>query len=666
MSKPKQLKAWGTWPSNIPANKVAESSPRLASPMLIHDDVYWLQSLANEGGRMGIMRGQKQDFENILPAPYSVRSKVHEYGGLSICFSPHSCKRAFFINADDQGLYSFHLDQPQKVELIYKHNSFRFADISYSAKHKCIFAVAEQHQEPQVDNLIVSISLEGQLTIIEQGADFYAYPRINSTEDKLCWISWMHPNMPWDATSLHIANIKSASHLERISCYGAAAKGQAYVEASIVQPCWASDDSLFFISDLSNWWNIWKLEGSQLDRPEQAIHLCKMDAECATPLWVLGMQHLAIINPSELVFAYNQEGLWQLAHYNCNTKELKTVGSACSSINDLSPVHSKQVTFIKGSQTQAPYICSVDLEELKTTKHGIKNDQRSDTEDLSQAQVMRFGLDEQQCHAFYYAPNNRSYIGEGAPPLIALCHGGPTGQSDSSLNYKIQYWTNRGFAVVDVNYRGSTGFGRAFRQSLYQNWGRYDIEDMVKVCQSLCEQGLANKEQVIIKGSSAGGYTVLASLCFSDVFKAGVSLYGIGDLESLATDTHKFEQHYLDHLVAPYPEGKDRYQALSPIHNIEQFNCPLLLFQGLDDKVVPPNQAQAMAQSVRGKGLPVAHIEYAGEGHGFRQTSTIEHMLEAELYFYQQVFKLSEKVESGPVEIDNLYSEADKTGSQHG
>ncbi|WP_096084641.1 alpha/beta hydrolase family protein [Agaribacterium haliotis] len=659
----KQNKSWGCWPSSISPEMVASAAPRLGEAQCHGQQLYWLQSLAEESGRVTIMRGRGENYESILAAPYSVRSRVHEYGGQSLCFSD---TELFFVNAEDQGIYRLALEGSGEPVLLFQQDNLRFADLVFrrqsapyqnpreqahrnqenldvqSTETQSLIAVAEQHSDKGVSNFLVCISLDGQIHTLETGADFYAYPRLNHDGSLLCWISWMHPDMPWDNTRLHIAQINKYSLTKISTLDPEKVKAQntdaVASQASIVQPLWAADNSLFFISDQNNWWNLWQLKQQDLAQPEKATVFYKQQAECATPLWVLGMQHYRI-NKDSILFAFNQHGRWQLAKLALADKTLETIGDPCASIEAIS-FAGEQSCFIQSGSTYAARVCS--YEDNQIHLHGQPG--KVDRKEISSAQAMQFGEADKRCHGFYYAPHNSNYsCDRGAPPLIVLCHGGPTGQSDCSLNYKIQFWTNRGFAVVDINYRGSTGYGRHYRRSLYKNWGICDVEDVKTVCTSLVEQGLANPEALIIKGSSAGGYTVLAALCFTELFSTGTSLYGIGDLESLATDTHKFEQHYLDQLIGPYPECREIYKQRSPINDVDRFSCPLLLFQGLDDKVVPPNQAKKMAAAVRNKGLAVTHVEFEGEGHGFRQAKTVIKMLETELDFYQRVLKLEKQ-----------------------
>lgn len=624
----------GTWKSKISAEYVANGSSRLADIRCKNETIYWLESVAAEQGRMTIMRFRDAKTRSILPHPFSVRSKVHEYGGAPYCIADDSL---YFVNAKDQAIYRLCPQESFKPEKIYHNKTQRFGDLIWVATHKRIVAVCETHLDDHtVENSLVSISQDGELSTLTTGADFYAYPRYCSKTGQLCWISWQHPNMPWDSTHLFVAQLRADNSLDSVStfCDNEGAE-------SIVQPLWHPNGELFYISDRNNWWNIY-----QQHQPVGAS-----EAEYATPLWVLGVQQYTIFK-QQIYAAKTKNGSWSIECIDLNSNEVKELPYRFSSIESVF-AGQEAIYFIASTTTDAAgvYCFNPKRESLTRLDEGAS----TPIKELSHPESIFIDIDNNaKVHAFYYPPYNSVYDCKSPPPLIVLCHGGPTGQTSSELNYKIQYWTNRGFAVVDINYRGSTGFGRKYRELLYGNWGIVDVEDMVSVVNDLVAKNKADAEKVIIKGSSAGGYTVLAALAFTEQFNAGVSLYGIGDLELLATDTHKFEKHYLDQLVGPYPEKTDLYKARSPINAIDQLSCPILLFQGLEDKVVPPNQAKAMALSLEQKGIPVALVEFEDEGHGFRSPTNIKYMLETELYFYQRIFHLADINQPTPIKIKNL------------
>ena len=644
----------GTWTSNIDAFLVANGSARLADLRRHKSATYWLESVAAEQGRMTIIRHQHGETESILPQPFNVRSKVHEYGGAPYCLSNDAI---YFVNARDQAIYRIPLSENSQdlsqlhstPEKIYQAEGLRFGDLIWAAGPQTIIAVCEQHQSAhsanstsedntEVLNRVVSIDLNGQISTLTSGADFYAYPRYDSTQGKLCWITWDHPNMPWDKTTLWTATLNQDGSLSEPRALRETANSEN--SESIVQPTWADNGDLFYISDRNNWWNVYrqprtKKSAKQPEPIRQPEPIKETNAEYATPLWVLGMQQYAIAD-NTLYAAKNKSGQWSIECIDLNTLATTTLPHSFSAVDSMWADKSGAY-FIASTPSRFASVYKLDSDSHELSV--LSECSEAALNELSSPESMFFNTSTGDAiHAFYYPPFNSAYHSEKSPPLIVLCHGGPTGQTSSELNYKIQYWTNRGFAVVDVNYRGSTGFGRSFRKTLYKQWGVFDVEDVVTVVDQLIADKKADKNQIIIKGSSAGGYTVLAALAFSKRFNAGVSLYGIGDLTLLATDTHKFEKYYLEQLIGAYPSEKELYKTRSPINSSEQLDCPILLFQGLEDNVVPPNQARIMAEAVEKKGLPVALVEFPDEGHGFRSPKNIEHMLEVELYFYQKIF----------------------------
>ncbi len=403
---------------------------------------------------------------------------------------------------------------------------------------------------------------------------------------------------------------------------------------SVFQPQWSPGGELFFVSDRNNWWNIYRWTGAEAE----AIY--ELDAEFATPQWVFGMSTYGFLSATEIFCCYSQQGVWQPGVINIAKKELQTIDST---LRDISGVFCQsdpqgRAWFLGANATQSTQLWRYQAGQCSPIQNqGFELDKRY----LSQAEAVSFPTrDGELAHGFFYAPANAEHqtTADNLPPLLVMCHGGPTGATESSLNLKIQFWTSRGFAVLDVNYRGSTGYGKAYRNRLKNNWGITDVIDVCSGVDYLIAQQKINPQKIAIRGSSAGGYTVLAALTFSDSFNAGASLYGIGDLEALARDTHKFEAHYLDSLVGEYPAQQQTYRDRSPIHHIEQLNCPVIFLQGLQDKVVPPAQAEAMVKALQQKGITTKYVTFTEEGHGFRQAQNIQQALNEELAFYLSVF----------------------------
>lgn len=669
------IQPYGCWTSTISADIVAGKTPRISEPTTYtyngESYFFWLQSCPEEKGRVSILVKKRDALaaepRNILPRPISAASKVHEYGGGSYCVWENNL---YFVVADDQRIYSIDWTQahaePRPVTA-QSNGNVRFADLQACPSLACIIAVCEVHSDHEHDrteptNKLVAINLHtGNLHTLHEGQDFYSNPRLSPCGSQLCWLSWNHPAMPWDNTQLWLATIDSTLMLDRPCIIKGEKKDQ-----SIFQPLWHPNGQLFCVSDASEWWNIER--SSPLNQPPQTpsnspidngyewqtVH--SMAAEFATPQWVFGMKTFGFINPDTLFCVYTQNGSWSAATLN-HCLESTSEFTPCTSLNhrfsefegvvaNQSESGNGHAVFIAANAASLPGVYL--WENTTDTMTAVNfNELAIDPDDISIPQAFSFPVaDEQpqgeQSHAFYYPPTNAQHIGpaDTSPPAIVLCHGGPTGATSTAFNPKIQYWTSRGFAVIDVNYRGSTGYGRRYRESLHKQWGLYDVDDMCAAKNYAVARGWAAADQTVIKGSSAGGYTVLAALAFRDCFSAGVSLYGIGDLETLASDTHKFEARYLDTLIGPYPEQKQEYVKRSPIHSVENIRCPLLVFQGMKDKVVPPNQAKNMVEKVRAAGAPVTYVTFENEGHGFRDAINIRTMLETELEFYQTTFSL--------------------------
>lgn len=643
----KQVLPYGTWPSSLSAGDVAAQSRRLAEPQLCEGTLFWLEARPQEKGRVQVVTqtpsGEPRD---LLPEDYSARSRVHEYGGGSYLATRQAL---FFVNNVDQRVYQLSFEEPHQQPLpLTPEGDQRYADLHLDAQRQRLLAVCEDHSSSshELANYLVGIPLDAsqQVQVLAEGADFYSNPRLAPDGSTLSWLTWQHPNMPWDASQLWLADVDQHGTLLNPRCVAGAGGDE-----SLFQPQWSPEGRLFFVSDRTNWWNIYRLDLAT-GEPEAVTQL---DAEFATPQWVFGMSCYGFLDENTLLATYTESGRWHLATVNVPSKQLTPVQSNLTQFAALhcdagagvllaaSPAQSSEVYLYHNSTLSA----------VTASPAPIAPD------DVAQPQSIRFATsDNGYAHAFFYPPNNSRYTGPAGdkPPVITVCHGGPTGATETSLNLKIQYWTNRGFAVLDVNYRGSTGYGRHYRRQLYRHWGQRDVDDVCAAANYAVEQGWVHPQQRIIKGSSAGGYTVLAALTFRDTFNAGVSLYGVGDLELLARDTHKFESRYLDSLVGPYPEEQARYKALSPINHVERMRCPLLVFQGLEDKVVPPNQAEDIVQAVARQSIPVAYVTYPDEGHGFRQAENISHMFAAEHEFYQRIFRLGDAPAKSLINIQNL------------
>jgi dipeptidyl aminopeptidase/acylaminoacyl peptidase len=449
--------------------------------------------------------------------------------------------------------------------------------------------------------------------------------------------------MTWDGTELWLADVAPDGSIGNSHCIAGSR------EESVFQPTFASDGALYFVSDRSRWWNLYCFNHEQIEA------LAPMAAEFGLPQWVFGMSTYAVISERRVVCAFNREATWRLALLDGVARQMDVIALPFTDFSSVVANHEHAV-FVAASPTMTPAVVRLDL---TTRRYDILRASSVDLPDagyLATPQSLTYPSSGEQAHGFYYPPANRDFCaptGE-TPPLLVLNHGGPTSAVTSALNLRIQYWTSRGFAVLDVNYRGSTGYGRDYRRKLDGQWGVADVDDAIAGARYLVARGWADEKRLAIRGGSAGGYTVLCALTFHDLFRAGASYYGVSDLESLARDTHKFEARYLDRLIGPYPAQHDLYRARSPIHHVDRLSCPMIFFQGMEDKVVPPNQTEKMVSALRAKGIPVAYMPFAGESHGFRRAENIQRALDGEFYFYSRIFDFTPADAIVPVRIENL------------
>jgi len=646
-----QIAPYGSWKSPITADLIVAGTIGLGQIVLDGENVYWSEGRPAEGGRSVIVRRTPDSkTTDVTPSPFNVRTRVHEYGGGAFAIKDGT---VYFSNFADQRLYKqTPSGEPQPLTPV---ADLRYADAVVDLQRERIICVQEDHtkgdREPA--NSLVSISLNNDedIQVLASGCDFYASPRLSPDRSQLAWISWNHPNMPWDSTQLWVAPINPDGSLGEAECVAGGA------DKSIFQPEWSPDGILYFVSDRSGWWNLYRWLPPMPEGGLGGVEpLCPMDAEFGLPQWVFGMSTYGFESANRIICTYTKKGSWQLASLDLQTKQLEVIETPYTDISSLQ-VASGRAVFIAGSATEPTAIVQMDLATQQIEVLRRSSQLKIEPGYLSTPQEIPFPTENGLiAYAFFYPPQNQDYTppkGE-KPPLLVKSHGGPTASVSSTFNLKIQYWTSRGFGFLDVNYGGSTGYGREYRQRLNQQWGIVDVDDCANAAKYLAEQGLVDSERLAIAGGSAGGYTTLCALTFRDVFKAGASHYGVSDLEALATDTHKFESRYLDGLIGPYPERKDLYEARSPIHFTDQLSCPAIFFQGLEDKIVPPNQAEMMVAALKAKGLPVAYVAFEGEQHGFRRAENIKRALDGEFYFYSRVFGFEPSETIEPVAIENL------------
>jgi len=645
-----QIAPYGSWKSPISADLIVAGTIGLGQIALDGGDVYWSEGRPFEAGRSAIVRRKPDgNIADVTPTPFNVRTRVHEYGGGAFTVQDGTI---YFSNFADQRLYKQTPNsEPQPLTPVANR---RYADTAIDRQRGRLICVCEDHTDGgEPVNTVVSIDLHKSedVQVLVSGSDFYSSPRLSPDNSQLAWLSWNHPNMPWDGTQLWVAQINADGSLGEAECIAGG------VNESVFQPEWSPDGVLYFVSDRTGWWNLYRWLPAQSEGGLGGVEsLYAMDAEFGLPHWVFGMSTYGFESASRIICTYTQKGSWYLASLDLQTKQLEVIETPYTDISSLQ-VASGKAAFIAGSATEPTAIVQMDLLTQQIEVLRRSSELEIDTRYLSTPQTIAFPTENNlTAYAFFYPPQNKDYTAPGGdkPPLLVKSHGGPTASASSTFNLKIQYWTSRGFAFLDVNYGGSTGYGREYRQRLNKQWGIVDVDDCVNGAKYLAESGLVDSQRLAIAGGSAGGYTTLCALTFRDVFKAGASHYGVSDLEALATDTHKFESRYLDKLIGPYPDRKDLYEARSPIHFTDQLSCPAIFFQGLEDKIVPPNQAEMMVEALKAKGLPVAYVAFEGEQHGFRRAENIKRALDGEFYFYSRIFdfELAEAVE--PVAIENL------------
>ncbi len=638
---------YGSWKSPITSELYASAYVGLSEVQLEDGTAYWNELRPKEQGRYVVVQLQTDGTtHDITPPGFNARTRVHEYGGGSYIVDKGT---VYFSNYTDQRLYGQKFGT--SPEALTPPVEMRYADGVIDHQRNRIVSVREDHTvKGEAVNTIVSVDLAsgGPGEVLVSGNNFYSSPRISPDGRQLAYLTWNHPNMPWDGTELWVSTFDADGkpvNSQRVA---------GGLKESVYQPEWSPDNRLYFVSDRTGWWNIYRSNNGRAEA------ICPLEAEFGGPQWVFRQSHYGFASPRQIICIYTMKGGTHLARLDTVTGRLEEIltpySGGARQIRDIA-VGPDHAVFVGGSPTEAESIVQIDLRTPKLTVLRRSRDVTVDNRYLSIPRHVEFqttnGL---TAHSFYYPAKNPDYSAPASekPPLIAICHGGPTGQTSTALRYSIQYWTSRGIAVLDVDYGGSTGYGRPYRERLNGQWGVVDVDDCVNGARHLVQNGEVDRNRVAIEGGSAGGYTTMCALTFRDFFKAGASYFGISDLETFVKDTHKFESRYLDRLVGPYPEKKDLYRERSAIHYAERVSCPMILFQGLEDKVVPPDQSEKFYKVLRDKGLATAYLAYEGEQHGFRKSENIKRSIEAELYFYGKVFGFEPADQIEPVPIDNL------------
>jgi dipeptidyl aminopeptidase/acylaminoacyl peptidase len=638
---------YGSWKSPIGGDLVAAGGVSLGEVRVAAEAVLWLEGRPLEGGRQVVCRavpGRKP--EDLTPEGFNVRTRVHEYGGGAYAVLGGT---VLFANFTDQRLYRQDPGQPPRpiTPAPPTEAAHRYADASLTPDGRLLVCVRERHEEGKVTNELVALPSDGAAApvVLVSGRDFCASPRWSPDGRRLAWLEWDHPNMPWDATDLKVAEVGAGAVV------GPPTTVAGGPEESIFQPAWSPDGVLHFVSDRSGWWNLYRAADGGVEA------LAPMEEEVGVAQWVFGLSRYAFLPGGRVALVHGRGPLQRLGVLTPDG----TLTDLDLPFTSFSPAQLRAVgdrlACVAGSATRPAAVVVVDPAggEVEVLRRG--REEAPDPGYLSAPRAIEFPTTGgRTANALYYPPANRDFRGPDGerPPLLVTSHGGPTAEVSSLLNMDYQFFTSRGFAVVDVDYGGSTGYGRAYRRQLEGRWGIVDVDDCVAAARQLAERGAVDPRRLAIRGASAGGWTTLCALTFRDDFRAGASYFGVADAEALARDTHKFESRYLDRLIGPWPEAAELYRQRSPIHFTDRLSCPVILLQGLEDAVVPPAQAAAMAAALDAKRIPHAYVAFPGEQHGFRRAEHIKRAVEAELYFYSRVFGFDLADPVDPVPIAHL------------
>ena len=642
---------YGSWTSPITPQLVVAGARSISEIRTDGEDVYWLELRPDEQGRTAIVRRSPDGVvADVTPGDANVRTRVHEYGGGSYVVVDGV---TFYVDFADQRVRRLDpaTGEPQLVTpQPHEPSGVRYADFTATPDRTHLVCVRESHHGPaatDVVNEIVALPADGSGTaqVLASGRDFYASPQLSPDGRRLAYVTWDHPAMPWDETEVVLADIDDLA----VSTIQTVAGGRGGGESAIL-PRFDAAGTLYLLSDRSGWWNLYRLSGDGL------INLVPVATELGQPGWQLGQSVYGFLDGGRIGIIATADAVERPSILDPHEQTVTTVSShtACRDL----VVAGDTIWFAGASPTVFPEVVAVHAPAVSQPRVDVVHRTRElpvDPAWLPAPEAISFptGDGGETAHAFFYPPTNPDHDApaDTRPPLIVTSHGGPTASSPPMVNLSLAFWTSRGFAVVDVNYRGSTGFGRAYRNGLRDRWGIADVEDCAAAAAYLAARGSADPDRLLIRGGSASGYTTLCALAFTDTFAAGASYFGVSDPALLAAETHKFESRYLDGLLGPYPQAREVYEARSPLHHADGISAPLILFQGLEDRVVPPSQSEAMVAALERNGVPHAYLEFPGEQHGFRSAANIIRCLEAELSFYAQVLGLPHPHDIPPVAL---------------
>ena len=636
---------YGAWPSPITADLAAARFVSFSDLKFGGGRHYWLEQRPGEGGRSALVAANGRRRRDLTPAPMNVRSRVYEYGGGAYALSDDA---AYFVNFPDQCIYAVSLDGGPPRQVTAGDATERFGGLEWDPHRRCLIAIRERHgrsgedasgeAETAVNDLVRIDVATGTISVLHKGHDFYAWPCVSVSGDRIAFVVWDHPNMPWDGTQLVMADIDAAGGL------GSDTLVAGGIDESIYQPAWTEDDSLVHVSDRSGYWNLHVYDASGV-RTAVAD-----DAEYGLPMWSLGSTNYVVAGPSHVVAQRIADGEATLVIADIERGVTTPLPTAFTSYRSLTRT-ATGIAFIGGSANDMARVMELDVATGEATTLASAGELDFPDGTLSAPRTIRFASrDGARAYANFFPPRHPTCVGPRAelPPMLVTTHGGPTSAAGRDLSLRVQYYTSRGWGVLDVNYGGSTGFGRAYRERLNGQWGVVDVEDCVAGARHLASEGKVDINRIAIRGGSAGGYTTLAAVTFADVFRAGASHYGIGDLAALARDTHKFESRYVQRLV-----DEADFDARSPLRHAARARCPMIFFQGSEDRIVPPNQAESMFAALKANGVPVAYLLFDGEGHGFRRAENAVRAIEAEYLFFARIFGFEPAEDLGDIPVEN-------------
>jgi dipeptidyl aminopeptidase/acylaminoacyl peptidase len=641
---------YGSWRSPITTDLlVGGQTVGLGSVEATHAGIYWLEGRPHQRGRyVVVFKAHGGEPIDVVPAGFNARSRVHEYGGGGFWLHGDT---VWCSNFDDGRVYRFDAPgaEPQPVTpRPPKPNEWRYADGRVTRDGRLIICVRERHDVPgEPRNELVAFPSDGSAEprVISTGRDFYAFPRISPDGDRLAWTAWDHPLLPFEGADLCVADLAADGTLANERRVAGSAT------EAVTQPVWAPDGSLFFVNDPNGWWNLYAEKNGEVRT------ICELDAELAPPQWVFGIRTYVFLPDGRIALVVTRRAVESLELLDPATGELEPLDLPYTAYTAWSlATRGSTIVTVAASPTEGPAVVTIDVatQRVEVVRRGLTAE--IDERFVSKPQAVEFATDEGAAYGFYYAPTNPEFEAPNGelPPLVVWVHGGPTANTVPALDLEIQFLTSRGIAVCDLNYGGSTGYGREFRDRLRRRWGEVDVHDSEAAARYLADRGLVDPERILITGGSAGGYTTLMAMGVSEVFAAGISEFGVADLVTFHDDTHKFESHYDEYLVGKWPDERDRYRERSPVTHAGKISRPLLLLQGLDDRVVPPSQAETIAAALERNGVPYAYVAFEGEGHGFRGADAIRRSKEVSLSFLGQVFGFEPADELEPVTIENL------------